>query len=341
MSHDKVQHWVLVTGAAYDLTKDETEAARNVGTMLAREGYGLIVGDWPGVDQLVASSFLEALPDSEQHARIKHVDNFTDKNPKRVVAAEVLANDNDDAPYSTSAVRVADAGIVVSGRAGSKPAMDALLRLGKPVLPVAFLGWDGFELFRDVLLSWSERPVVGLTDRQFLELARPWRFNSRPLARLLRASLRKVPDIFISYRRDDVPAAAGRVFDELSHTYGNRAVFIDYANLHVGEPIERLIEKIVASTLLVAIVGPRWNAERLNQPEDYVRRELETAHRSDVQILPMLVQTATVPTAAELPESLRFLPSLNFSIVRLDDWVGSMDRVRRAVDEAVLASEPR
>ena len=67
--------WILVTGAASDLSPEEVEVSNQIGAMLAREGYGLIVGDWDGVDWLVKAAFLESLPREKQASRIKHVAN--------------------------------------------------------------------------------------------------------------------------------------------------------------------------------------------------------------------------------------------------------------------------
>jgi len=64
---NKRLNWILVTGAANDLNHEEVEVAKQVGTMLAREGYGLIVGDWHGVDWSVKTAFLEALP-AQKHS---------------------------------------------------------------------------------------------------------------------------------------------------------------------------------------------------------------------------------------------------------------------------------
>ena len=336
VDRDPVRHWVLVTGASSDLDNREKEAALQIGAMLAREGYGLVVGDWPGVDRLVATAFLEGLEPEKHPARIRHVANFREGKPLRVADAVVLP-DTGEGLYSSAAVSEAHAGIVVSGREGSKPAMDALLRLKKPVLPVAFLGRDGFAIFQEILSGWQERPVQGLTERQFLELVRPWRYDTRTIARLLRASLATEPDIFISYRREDVPAAAGRIFDELSHSYGERSVFIDYANVLVGQEIERILDRLRDCKVLIAIVGPGWDVDRLADPDDYVRREIETAAAAGLKVIPLLVSRSSLPPRAELPPGLGFLWDLNFAKLHTEDWTGGVRKLEAAVDEALFA----
>jgi len=330
-TNDKIQ-WILVTGAADNLNPDEVEVAKQVGAMLAREGYGLIVGDWHGVDWLVRASFLEVLPAEEHSSRIKHVANYARGDIVRVNGAKVLSDDGPDPGYSRSAVLHAHAGIIVSGRKGSKPSMDALLHHGKPVLPVPFLGWDAFEIYRDILKNWNERPVNGLTERQFLELMKPWRQNPQTLSRILRAALTTSPDIFISYRRDDVPAAAGRIFDELAHAYGQRSIFIDYANLTFGENLEHILDQLRKCTILVSIIGPNWNPTRLQQEGDYVRREIETAKECGLNVIPLLINQTTPPKKDEIPTTLAFIWDLNFATLQWNDWENSIHKLKRAVD---------
>lgn len=328
--------WILVTGAASDLSPEEVEVSNQIGAMLAREGYGLIVGDWDGVDWLVRAAFLESLPSEKHASRIKHVANYQRADLVRVPDAAVLEGDGPNPGYSRSAVLAADAGIIVSGRKGSKPSMDALMRHQKPVLPVPFLGRDAFEIYRDILADWNERPVQGLSERQFLELMKPWRRSPQTLTRLLRASLTTDPEIFISYRRDDVPAAAGRIFDELSHAYGHRSVFIDYANLNYGDNLERILEQLRKCKVLVAIIGPDWDPHRLNEKDDYVRREIETARDANLSVIPLLVGCTSPPQKAEIPDSLAFIWDLNFAILQMSEWASSIRQLQAAIDKVVF-----
>jgi Leucine-rich repeat (LRR) protein len=52
--------WVLVVGSGNEhLKQSERLSALAVGNMLAKEGYGLICGGWPGVDHFVSQAFQE------------------------------------------------------------------------------------------------------------------------------------------------------------------------------------------------------------------------------------------------------------------------------------------
>jgi len=123
-----------------------------------------------------------------------------------------------------------------------------------------------------------------------------------------------VPSVFISYRRDDASANAGRLFDWLTEQFGRAHVFLDTDKIASGDDFLRVLdERLAASDVLLAVIGPRWLAiadergRRLDQPDDYVRRELATALARGTPVIPVLVGGARMPRAEELPEPLRAL----------------------------------
>ena len=127
--------------------------------------------------------------------------------------------------------------------------------------------------------------------------------------------------IFISYRRDDARGASGRVWDWLRIGFGRERVFRDVASIGAGKWRQKIEQALAASKACVAVIGRRWadatNLPRLQDPNDMVRHELETALASGDQevltVIPLLVedaQLAQIP-ADQLPESLRPL---------LGDW---------------------
>ncbi len=189
---------------------------------------------------------------------------------------------------------------------------------------------------RDILADWNERPVEGLTERQFLELMKPWRRNPQTISRVLRAALATEPEIFISYRRDDVPAAAGRIFDELAHAYGQRSIFIDYASLTLGDELEHILDLLRRCRVLVAVIGPNWNPKRLHQEGDYARREIEAARDGSLRVIPLLLSRNTPPQKDEIPTTLAFIWDLNFETLQMNDWTNSIHRLKDAVGKAVV-----
>ena len=55
--------WVMVAGAGrqFGLQEKECWCADAIGYRLGYDGFGLVVGGWPGVDHIVAASFARGL----------------------------------------------------------------------------------------------------------------------------------------------------------------------------------------------------------------------------------------------------------------------------------------
>ncbi len=134
-----------------------------------------------------------------------------------------------------------------------------------------------------------------------------------------------MPGIFISYRRQDSLCQAGRLYDQLCLRFGQDRVFMDFSTIKPGEEWEKAIEDGVASAeLVLAVLGKEWvrvaDAEghpRLRDPRDWVRLEISAALKHGIRIVPTLVQGASMPPAAELPEDL--LPLLKRQAVTIGD----------------------
>jgi hypothetical protein len=117
--------------------------------------------------------------------------------------------------------------------------------------------------------------------------------------------------IFISYRRDDAPGYAGRLYDRLAAHFGAARVFMDVEGIEPGTDFVDAIERAVGSCeILIVIIGHDWlvkdgdGRRRLDDPTDFVRIETATALKRGIRVVPVLVEGATVPRAADLPGDL-------------------------------------
>jgi peptide/nickel transport system substrate-binding protein len=105
---------------------------------------------------------------------------------------------------------------------------------------------------------------------------------------------------------------AGRLYDRLAARLGDDQVFMDVDAIAPGLDFTEVIAEAVSTCeLLLAIIGPRWlNAtdeegrRRLDDPNDFVRLEIETALERDIRVIPVLVEDARLPRAGDLPASL-------------------------------------
>ena len=140
-------------------------------------------------------------------------------------------------------------------------------------------------------------------------------------------------NIFISYRREDSAAYAGRLCDHLNTLMGADRVFMDFEDIAPGQRFAQTIDDTMArcDTALI-VIGPRW-AEILrkraqDQQPDYVRREIEGALTRQITIVPVLVGGASMSQLSGLPDSLDALSQ--YEAAELRDSTFKEDCVRLA-----------
>jgi TRAP-type transport system periplasmic protein len=151
---------------------------------------------------------------------------------------------------------------------------------------------------------------------------------------------RPMAKIIISYRRSDSQAMAGRIFDRLSAHYGEGAVFMDIDAIPFGIDFRKHIGDVLRQCdLLIAVVGPHWlgrrddGGNRIGEPSDPVRVELEGAIERKIPVIPVLIDGGRMPGEAELPDSLKEFSFFNAAPVDSGrDFRSHMDRLVRALD---------
>ena len=143
------------------------------------------------------------------------------------------------------------------------------------------------------------------------------------------------PSVFISYRREDTKAWAGRIYDRLVDSFGAQRVFLDVGTLRPGQPFQTVIlETLSQCHACLVLIGPNWlNAKkedgtrRLDDPEDLVRIEIETAFQTGVEIIPVLVDGAQLPTLPNLPPSIRNLNRLHVAWANHEQFDACINRL--------------
>jgi hypothetical protein len=145
--------------------------------------------------------------------------------------------------------------------------------------------------------------------------------------------------IFINYRRDDAGGYAGRLADSLAAYFGPDRVFRDVTGIDYGHDFEQVIDaKLAESGAVVALIGDKWasvtNAEgrrRLDDPGDYVIREISAALRSGIPVIPVLIGNTGMPRPADLPESLSDLTRRNAITVTDERWDFDVHRLAKVL----------
>ena len=155
--------------------------------------------------------------------------------------------------------------------------------------------------------------------------------------------------IFISYRRDDTAGRAGRLFDLLATRFGARNVFQDVTAIEPGTDFtQRVDEAIAQCDATLVVIGSDWlsmsgpdGTRRLDEPDDYVRREVGAALAAGVRVVPVLVDHAELPTPEDLPEALRPLAQRQAVTLRDATWHQDVDALVRRLEGEELIDTPR
>jgi hypothetical protein len=148
-----------------------------------------------------------------------------------------------------------------------------------------------------------------------------------------------MPRVFLSYRREDSAAYAGRIQDLLQRAFGRDLLFMDVDNVPLGVNFAKVLhDKIAKCEVLLAVIGHNWlsaqgdeGKRRLDNPDDFVRIEIATALRRNILVIPILLDGATIPKANELPEELKELALRNGLDVRHASFHNDMNKLIRSL----------
>ena len=147
--------------------------------------------------------------------------------------------------------------------------------------------------------------------------------------------------IFISYRRQDTAAYAGRIYDRLSAKYGEENVFMDIDRIEPGQDFVDVINSSVAEAgVLLVLIGREWikmtdknGVPRLSNPEDFVRLEILAGLAQKTVIIPVLLADAEMPSTQALPEALQ--PFARRNAIEISDtrFHSDVDRLIEAIEK--------
>ncbi len=153
--------------------------------------------------------------------------------------------------------------------------------------------------------------------------------------------------IFISYRREDSAGYARLIYDRIVNRVDRDHVFFDVDNIEPGlDFVSILSERVGACDSLVAVIGRQWltvrddqQRRRIDDPQDFVRIEIEAALKRDIRVIPVLVDGARMPRPEELPDGLKSLSkrqAIEISHTRFDADAENLTRWLRRLEEQRL-----
>jgi len=150
-------------------------------------------------------------------------------------------------------------------------------------------------------------------------------------------SPREKVGIFVSYRRADTAGHAGRLVDQLKSRFGDQ-VFFDVDSIKPGANFRQVIEDTFTKCgAVIVLIGKRWlerdaGMPRFGEEQDVITQEVRLAMGSNLPILPVLVDGASMPGESQLPATLASLSSLN----AIDLRHTSFDRDLQAVTDHLV-----
>jgi hypothetical protein len=141
--------------------------------------------------------------------------------------------------------------------------------------------------------------------------------------------------VFISYRREPDQYVAGHLSRDLRAVFGESQVIRDKESIAGGVSWKQYVLKEIGKcSVLLVLIGKDWSnvrdtsgARRLDKLDDPLRLEIGDAIRDGASIIPLLLEDAQMPAAAELPPQLVMLAELKALDLRDGDWEEDVARL--------------
>jgi hypothetical protein len=117
-----------------------------------------------------------------------------------------------------------------------------------------------------------------------------------------------MPKVFVSYRRDDSGYPAQQIYEVLAKHFGTESIVFDIDTIPLGADFRKYLnDQVGQCDILLAVIGDQWLDilnKRLDDPNDFVRIEIQAALERDIPVVPVLVGKAAVPSSQKLPPEL-------------------------------------
>jgi tetratricopeptide (TPR) repeat protein len=142
--------------------------------------------------------------------------------------------------------------------------------------------------------------------------------------------------VFISYRGEDSHSYGALLYRDLTDYFGKDLVFLDAESTPAGADFaEELLGRVRSARLLLAVIGPHWltatdpatGRRRIDDPADWVRRELAEAFAVGVRVIPVLTDHADLPAAADLPADIAALSRCQYRHLRRREPTADLARI--------------
>ena len=158
-----------------------------------------------------------------------------------------------------------------------------------------------------------------------------------------------LPKLFLSYRRHDSADTTERLGDQLKAHFGQESVFIDIDGIPIGADFRKHLENAVSQCdVFLAVIGKNWldaayddgpqkGNRRLDDPDDWVRIEIESALNRGIPVVPVLIGGTPMPGKTDLPDGLQELAYRHAATVRSgQDFHSHAERLIRGLEKLLV-----
>jgi hypothetical protein len=142
--------------------------------------------------------------------------------------------------------------------------------------------------------------------------------------------------VFISYRGEDSQSYGALLYNELKGQFGEDHVFLDAESIPAGADFAKeLLGRVRSARVVLVVIGPRWltaadpatGRRRIDDPDDWIRRELVEAFAVGVRVIPVLTDHADLPREAHLPADIAALSRCQYRHLRRREPTADLARI--------------
>jgi hypothetical protein len=159
-----------------------------------------------------------------------------------------------------------------------------------------------------------------------------------------------IGSVFINYRGMDSQSYGALLYTDLTRRFGKDAVFLDAESISAGSDyVRELLGQVRSARVVLAVIGPGWltaadaaGRRAIDDPRDWIRRELAEAFAAGVRVIPVLVDDAKPPAPEELPDDIAPLGRCQARPLRRREATKDLDRLAAdlvAMDPELAAAQ--
>lgn len=123
---------------------------------------------------------------------------------------------------------------------------------------------------------------------------------------------------------------------------------MDIGTIEPGQDfVEAIAEAVGKSSVLIVMIGKQWlsitdsaGQRRLDNPNDFLRTEIVAALERDISVIPVLVEGASMPQEADLPQALAKLARRNAIEISDTRWDYDVEQLIKVLEKKIGGKPP-